>query len=518
MSSRKPVGIGPILMTGANRGVGVDSDVVRREVWSAVTDPTVKGLPCTLIRRCVAAPISTHRFESTACRKCFGSIVAVDHLNLTVAPGEVFGFLGPNGSGKSTTIRLMLGLLRPSAGTAQIFGVAADDVRQTHRHLAYVPADVALWPTLTGAEILELLGNIGPGVDTEYRAELVDRFELDLDRPGKTYSTGNRQKVSIVAAFATRAPLLVLDEPTSGLDPLMEREFRSCVMQARERGQTVFLSSHQLSEVEAVCDRVGILRAGRLVEIDSVADLRRLRRTVVDVRFAGAKPLLDNIVGISNFEQLDGQRRPVQPFRTSGACTTCARGGRCDRARDARTDTRGDFPRLLRHDSPMTSATVPSRAAVVAPTAPGRPVAWLAVRQIRRGALIVTAVCAGMSALVAYQYQTTFQGSIDATGLRALTENPAIRILFGPPVALDDAGGFTVWRTGLPVLVLSSVWSLLCGHPHHSRRRGRRSLRSAACRARSGRRHRVRAAAAIGVLATVAHRGRDRRSIGGRGH
>ena len=239
--------------------------------------------------------------------KCFGSIVAVDQLNLTVAPGEVFGFLGPNGSGKSTTIRLMLGLLRPSAGTAHIFGVAADDVRQTHRHLAYVPADVALWPNLTGAEILELLGNIGPGVDTEYRRELVDRFELDLDRPGRTYSTGNRQKVSIVAAFATRAPLLVLDEPTSGLDPLMERDLRRCVMQARERGQTVFLSSHQLSEVEAVCDRVGILRAGRLVEIDSVADLRRLRRTVVDVRFAGAKPLLDNIVGISNFEQLDGQ-------------------------------------------------------------------------------------------------------------------------------------------------------------------------------------------------------------------
>ena len=240
--------------------------------------------------------------------KRFGRVIAVDDLSLCVSRGEVFGFLGPNGAGKSTTIRVLLGLLRPTAGSAEVFGFPVGDVLQAHRHLAYVPADVALWPNLTGAEMLELLGNVGPAVDVDYRAELVARFELDLDRPGKTYSTGNRQKVSIVAAFATRAPLLVLDEPTSGLDPLMEREFRSCVMQARERGQTVFLSSHQLSEVDAVCDRVGILRAGRLIEIDSIADLRRLRRTVVDVSFAGAKPLLDNIVGISNFEQLDGQR------------------------------------------------------------------------------------------------------------------------------------------------------------------------------------------------------------------
>ena len=240
--------------------------------------------------------------------KRFGGIVAVDELSLTVAAGEVFGFLGPNGAGKSTTIRVLLGLLRPSAGSAEIFGVPAGDVRRAHRHLAYVPADVALWPSLTGAEILELLGNVGPGIDAPYRAELVDRFELDLDRPGRTYSTGNRQKVSLVAAFATRAPLLVLDEPTSGLDPLMEREFRGCVMQARERGQTVFLSSHQLSEVEALCDRVGILRTGRLVEIDSIADLRRLRRTVVDVGFAGPMPLLDNVVGLTNLEHIDHQR------------------------------------------------------------------------------------------------------------------------------------------------------------------------------------------------------------------
>jgi ABC-2 type transport system ATP-binding protein len=240
--------------------------------------------------------------------KRFGAIVAVDDLSLTVSAGEVFGFLGPNGAGKSTTIRMLLGLIRPSAGSAHVFGIPASDVRRAHRHLAYVPADVALWPALTGAEILELLGNVGPSLDVDYRRELVERFNLDLDRPGKTYSTGNRQKVALVAAFATRAPLLVFDEPTSGLDPLMEREFRRCVGEARARGQTVFLSSHQLAEVEAVCDRVAILRKGRLVEIDTIADLRRLRRTVVEVSYRDSKPLLDNISGVSGIESVDDDR------------------------------------------------------------------------------------------------------------------------------------------------------------------------------------------------------------------
>jgi len=249
---------------------------------------------------------SAVRFDGVT--KRFGGIVAIDDLSLTVAAGEVFGFLGPNGAGKSTTIRVLLGLIRPNAGTATVFGDAASDVRRSHRHLAYVPADVALWPALTGAEILELLGHLGPSIDIDYRAELVDRFALDLDRLGKTYTTGNRQKVAIVAAFATRAPLLVLDEPTSGLDPLMEREFRRCVVEARERGQTVFLSSHQLAEVDAVCDRVAILRAGRLVEIDSIADLRQLRRTVVDVSYRRAKPRLENVPGVSTVECFDETR------------------------------------------------------------------------------------------------------------------------------------------------------------------------------------------------------------------
>lgn len=240
--------------------------------------------------------------------KRFGRTPALADLTLTVRRGEVFGFLGPNGAGKSTTIRLLLGLIRPGTGRVRIFGDDAADVRRAHRHLAYVPADVALWPSLTGAEILHLIAATGPGADPGYRAELVERFALDTGKPARTYSTGNRQKVALIAAFASRAPLLVLDEPTSGLDPLMEHQFRACVEQARERGQTVFLSSHQLGEVEALCDRVAILRAGRLVQIATLAELRRLHRTIVDIAYTGAPPVLDGVAGVESVEVLDGER------------------------------------------------------------------------------------------------------------------------------------------------------------------------------------------------------------------
>ena len=237
--------------------------------------------------------------------KRYGQLLAVDDLNLDVAAGEVFGFLGPNGAGKSTTIRLLLGLARPTVGRAWIFDTDAADVAAAHRLIAHVPADVALWPRMTGAEVLDLLGRIGPGVDTGYRSELIERFALDVSKPAGTYSTGNRQKIALVAAFSTRAPLLVLDEPTSGLDPLMELEFRRAVTAARDNGQTVFLSSHQLAEVEAVCDRVGILRAGKLVEVASVAALRRLHRTEVAATFAGAPPDLTGVAGVGGLH-LDG--------------------------------------------------------------------------------------------------------------------------------------------------------------------------------------------------------------------
>jgi ABC-2 type transport system ATP-binding protein len=235
---------------------------------------------------------STPAVRTEGLTKRFQSTLAVDDLTLTVPRGEVFGFLGPNGAGKSTTIRLLLGLLRPTGGSAEIFGDPVADVERAHRHLAYVPADVALWPGLTGRQCLDLLAGVGPGTDLTYRDELVERFALQPDRRARTYSTGNRQKVALVAAFATRAPLLVLDEPTSGLDPLMEREFRRCIAEAAERGQTVFLSSHQLAEVEAVCSRVGILRTGRLAEVAGLEDLRRLRRSEVTVDLARPAPEL----------------------------------------------------------------------------------------------------------------------------------------------------------------------------------------------------------------------------------
>ena len=185
-----------------------------------------------------------------------------------------------------------------------MFGDAAGDVERAHRHLAYVPADVALWPSLTGQECLDLLAGVGPGTDRVYRDELVGRFELEPDRRARTYSSGNRQKVALVAAFATRAPLLVLDEPTSGLDPLMEREFRRCIGEAAERGQTVFLSSHQLAEVEAVCSRVGILRRGRLVEVAGLEELRRLRRSEVVVDLARPAPELQRLAELPGVADL----------------------------------------------------------------------------------------------------------------------------------------------------------------------------------------------------------------------
>ncbi|MFC3961542.1 ABC transporter ATP-binding protein [Nocardia jiangsuensis] len=240
--------------------------------------------------------------------KRFGATLAVDDLTLEVRPGEVFGFLGPNGAGKSTTIRCLLGMIRPGIGSVRVFGDDAADVRRAHRHLAYVPADVALWPALTGAEILHLIAATGPGADPGYRAELIERFALDTGKPAKTYSTGNRQKVALIAAFASRAPLLVLDEPTSGLDPLMEHQFRACVEQARERGQTVFLSSHQLGEVEALCDRVAILRAGRLVQIATLAELRRLHRSVVEIIYDDRPPALAGVEGVESVETLDTHR------------------------------------------------------------------------------------------------------------------------------------------------------------------------------------------------------------------
>jgi ABC-2 type transport system ATP-binding protein len=242
--------------------------------------------------------------------KRFGATVALDHLDLTVDTGEVFGFLGPNGAGKTTTIRLLLGLIRPTGGTASVLGLDPwSDVTTLHRRLAYVPGDFEVWPNLTGAETLTLLGRLHGSVDAVYQAELVDRFDLDVSKRGRHYSKGNRQKVALVAALATRAELLVLDEPTSGLDPLMEVTFRGCVAEAKERGQTVFLSSHILSEVEALCDRVGILRGGRLVDEGTLEDLRHLSARTLEVEFDGAPPDVAGIEGVDLIELSEGRLR-----------------------------------------------------------------------------------------------------------------------------------------------------------------------------------------------------------------
>jgi ABC-2 type transport system ATP-binding protein len=232
--------------------------------------------------------------------KRYGATLALDALDLSVPAGEVFGYLGPNGSGKTTTIRLLLGLHRPSGGRAELFGSDSwRDAVSAHRRVAYVAGEPALWPALTAAETLEFLGRVRGGTDTAYRDVLIERFQLDPAKKVRALSKGNRQKVALVAALASRADLLILDEPTSGLDPLMEVAFRNTVLEAKERGQTVFLSSHILSEVEALCDRVGILRAGRLVDSGTLAQLRHLHTQVIEVTFADAAPSLDGLSGVT---------------------------------------------------------------------------------------------------------------------------------------------------------------------------------------------------------------------------
>jgi len=236
--------------------------------------------------------------------KHFGDVVALDGLDLEVQPGEVFGFLGPNGAGKSTTLRLLLGLIRPTSGAAWLSGVPVSDVRRAHRSVSYVPGDVSLWPQLTGAETLELLGNETGGVDLAFRDELIERFALDVNKRARSYSKGNRQKVALVAAFMTRPDLLLLDEPTAGLDPLMEAEFQAVAREAAARGQTVFLSSHILDEVEDLCGRVAILRAGELVEVAVLDDLRRMTTTVLEATLDGPVPELLDLPGVVGVEPM----------------------------------------------------------------------------------------------------------------------------------------------------------------------------------------------------------------------
>ena len=240
--------------------------------------------------------------------KTFGRTRALDGLDMTVEEGEVLGFLGPNGAGKSTTIRVLLGLIRADSGTAELLG--GDPWRDRvalHKRLAYVPGDVTLWRNLSGGEVIDLLGGLHGGVNAGRRAELLERFELDPTKKGGQYSKGNRQKVALIAALASDVELLLFDEPTSGLDPLMEDVFRQCVAEERARGRTILLSSHILSEVEALCDRVNIIRAGKTVETGTLAELRHLTRTTVEAELSGPASGVEALAGVHDLHTDGGK-------------------------------------------------------------------------------------------------------------------------------------------------------------------------------------------------------------------
>jgi ABC-2 type transport system ATP-binding protein len=241
-------------------------------------------------------------------RKSFGRTRALDGLDLRVETGEVHGFLGPNGAGKSTTIRILLGMLRADGGSAELLGGDPwRDVTTLHRRLAYVPGDVTLWPALTGGEVIDLLGRLRGGLDPTRRARMLERFDLDPTRRARTYSKGNRQKVALIAALASDVELLILDEPTSGLDPLMEAVFRECIAEERREGRTVLLSSHILAEVEALCDRMSIIRLGRTVDTGTLEELRHLGRTSIAADVTTPPAGLAEMPGVHNFV-IDGDR------------------------------------------------------------------------------------------------------------------------------------------------------------------------------------------------------------------
>jgi len=244
----------------------------------------------------------------TDLHKSFGRTKALDGLDMQVPAGEVHGFLGPNGAGKSTTVRVLLGLLHADSGDVRLLGGDPwKDAASLHRRLAYVPGDVNLWPNLSGGEVIDLLGRLRGGLDEKRRNDLIERFDLDPKKKGRTYSKGNRQKVAIVAALASRVDLLILDEPTSGLDPLMEATFQYAIQEEREQGRTVLLSSHILAEVEALCDKVSIIRNGRTVESGTLAELRHLTRTSITAELAGPPNGLAKLANIHDLK-VEGNR------------------------------------------------------------------------------------------------------------------------------------------------------------------------------------------------------------------
>lgn len=253
--------------------------------------------------------------------KYYGNFAALDNLNLEVFEGEVMGYLGPNGAGKTTTIRSILGLIRPTRGRAEIFGLDSQHQKtEAHKKLAFVPGEATLWPSLTGIETLYLLAQVHGAVDKDYQKQLIKMFDFEPNKKVRAYSKGNKQKINLIAAFASRAPLLIMDEPTSGLDPLMEQVFKECVFEAKSRGQTIFLSSHLLDEVEALCDRVAILKNGKLVEVGTLDQMRHLSALKVDIIFNGSPPQLEAVANVGDIKHHNSHhiecnvRGPIQPL------------------------------------------------------------------------------------------------------------------------------------------------------------------------------------------------------------
>jgi len=243
--------------------------------------------------------MAEHGLEITNLTKKFGKLTALDKINLTVNEGEVFGYIGPNGAGKTTTIRVMLGILKATEGSTKVFGMDAwRDAVEIHKKVAYVPGDVTLWPNLTGGEVIDLFVNLRGKHDKSRREKLLEMFDLDPTKKCRTYSKGNRQKVALVAAFASDAELFILDEPTSGLDPLMGHIFQECVMEQKNLGKGVFLSSHIMSEVEQLCDKVGIIKNGKIVDTGTLGELRHLTR--VNMKIETERPVegLNKLAGV----------------------------------------------------------------------------------------------------------------------------------------------------------------------------------------------------------------------------
>lgn len=244
--------------------------------------------------------------KTTNVTKKFGKVTALNGVNMEVNKGEVYGFIGPNGSGKSTTIRILLGILKATEGESKVFGKDAwKDAVEIHKRIAYVPGDVNLWPNLTGGEVIDLFIKFRGGSNKNRREELIQRFNLDPTKKCRTYSKGNRQKIALIAAFSSEADLYIMDEPTSGLDPLMEKVFQGYVLDAKRAGKSILLSSHILSEVEKLCDRVGIIRQGAIIETGTLKELRHLTRTNLLVETKQPLTTLQDLRGVHDIEKKD---------------------------------------------------------------------------------------------------------------------------------------------------------------------------------------------------------------------